>query len=159
MIKFAKWAYSANWQNVLPLYMTLFYKPISQYSIMYQRQVSFKEAVERALKQNYCNFSGRASRSEFWWFVLFNFILSAVISIVFCWSQDTMNVITGLVNLALLLPSLGLAVRRLHDIGKSGWWIFISLIPIVGWILLIVWYCKDSQMETNEYGPVPNMVQ
>lgn len=126
---------------------------------MYQRQVSFKEAVERALKQNYCNFSGRASRSEFWWFVLFNFILSAVISIVFCWSQDTMNVITGLVNLALLLPSLGLAVRRLHDIGKSGWWIFISLIPIVGWILLIVWYCKDSQMETNEYGPVPNMVQ
>ncbi|MDE5997146.1 MAG: DUF805 domain-containing protein [Muribaculaceae bacterium] len=126
---------------------------------MYQRQVSFKEAVERALKQNYCNFSGRASRSEFWWFALFNFILSAVISIVFCWSQNTMNVITGLVNLALLLPSLGLAVRRLHDIGKSGWWIFISLIPIVGWIILIIWYCKDSQMETNEYGPVPNMVQ
>ncbi len=126
---------------------------------MYQRQVSFKEAVERALKQNYCNFSGRASRSEFWWFALFNFILSAVISIVFCWSQNTMNVVTGLVNLALLLPSLGLAVRRLHDIGKSGWWIFISLIPIVGWIILIIWYCKDSQMETNEYGPVPNMVQ
>lgn len=126
---------------------------------MYQRQVSFKEAVECALKQNYCNFSGRASRSEFWWFALFNFILSAVISIVFCWNQNTMNVITGLVNLALLLPNLGLAVRRLHDIGKSGWWIFISLIPIVGWILLIVWYCKDSQMETNEYGPVPNMVQ
>ncbi|MDE6380920.1 MAG: DUF805 domain-containing protein, partial [Muribaculaceae bacterium] len=53
---------------------------------------------------------------------------------------------------------LGIAVRRLHDIGKSGWWIFISLVPIVGWILLIVWYCKDSQMQTNEYGPVPNMV-
>ena len=124
---------------------------------MYQRQVTFKEAVERALKLNYCNFSGRASRSEFWWFALFTFILSAVISIVFCWSQNAMNIVTGLVNLALLLPSLGLAVRRLHDIGKSGWWIFISLIPIVGWILLIVWYCKDSQMETNEYGPVPNM--
>ena len=69
-----------------------------------------------------------------------------------------MNIVTGIVNLALLLPSLGLAVRRLHDIDKSGWWIFISLIPIIGWILLIVWYCKDSQMETNEYGPVPNMV-
>ena len=125
---------------------------------MYQRQVTFKEAVVSALQQNYCNFSGRASRSEFWWFALFNFILSAVISIVFCWSQNTMNIVTGIVNLALLLPSLGLAVRRLHDIGKSGWWIFISIIPIIGWILLIVWYCKDSQMETNEYGPVPNMV-
>ena len=125
---------------------------------MYQRQVTFKEAVVSALQKNYCNFSGRASRSEFWWFALFNFILSAVISIVFCWSQNTMNIVTGIVNLALLLPSLGLAVRRLHDIGKSGWWIFISLIPIIGWILLIVWYCKDSQMETNEYGPVPNMV-
>lgn len=70
-----------------------------------------------------------------------------------------MNIATLIVNLALLLPSLGLTVRRLHDIGKCGWWIFISLIPIVGWILLIVWYCKDSQMETNEYGPVPNLVQ
>lgn len=125
---------------------------------MYQRQVSFKEAVERALKENYYNFSGRASRSEFWWFYLFNIILSAVIGIVFCWSENAMNIATGLVNLALLLPSLGLAVRRLHDIDKSGWWIFISLIPIIGWILLIIWYCKDSQMETNEYGPVPNMV-
>ncbi len=125
---------------------------------MYQRQVTFKEAIVSALQQNYCNFSGRASRSEFWWFALFNFILSAVISIVFCWSQNAMNIVTGLVNLALLLPSLGLAVRRLHDIGKSGWWIFISLIPIIGWILLIVWYCKDSQMEPNEYGPVPNLV-
>ncbi len=126
---------------------------------MYQRQVTFKEAVERALMLNYCNFSGRASRSEFWWYSLFTFILSAAISIVFCWSQNAMNIITGLVNLALLLPSLGLAVRRLHDIDKSGWWIFISLIPVVGWILLIVWYCKDSQMEANEYGPVPNMVE
>lgn len=69
-----------------------------------------------------------------------------------------MNIVTGIVNLTLLLPSLGLAVRRLHDIGKSGWWIFISLIPIIGWILLIVWYCQDSQMEPNQYGPVPNMV-
>lgn len=69
-----------------------------------------------------------------------------------------MNVASGLVGLALLLPSLGLCVRRLHDIGKSGWWIFISLIPIVGWIILLVWYCKDSQMAPNEYGDVPNLV-
>ncbi len=126
---------------------------------MYQRQVTFKEAVVSALQLNYCNFSGRSSRSEFWWFYLFNIIVSAVISVVFCWSQNAMNIATGVVNLALLLPSLGLAVRRLHDIGKSGWWIFISLIPVIGWILLIVWYCQDSQMQTNEYGPVPNLVE
>ncbi len=125
---------------------------------MYQRQVTFKEAIVRAIQQNYCNFSGRASRSEFWWFSLFTFILAAIIGIVFCWNEDVLNIVTGLVNLALLLPSLGLAVRRLHDIDKSGWWIFISLIPVIGWILLIVWYCKDSQMAPNEYGPVPNMV-
>ena len=62
------------------------------------------------------------------------------------------------VGLAFLLPSLGIAVRRLHDIGKSGWWIFISLIPLIGAIILLVWWCKDSQMEPNEYGPVPNLV-
>ncbi|MDE6785774.1 MAG: DUF805 domain-containing protein, partial [Muribaculaceae bacterium] len=125
---------------------------------MYQRQVTFKEAVERALKVNYCNFSGRASRSEFWWFQLFAFILGIVVEIVFCWNQNVMSVASAVVGLALLLPNLGLDVRRLHDIGKSGWWIFISLVPIVGWILLLVWYCKDSQMEPNEYGPGPNVV-
>ncbi len=125
---------------------------------MYQRQVTFKEAVVSALQNNYCNFNGRASRSEYWWFQLFGFILGIVVEIVFCWSQNAMNVASGLVGLALLLPSLGLCVRRLHDIGKSGWWIFISLIPIVGWIILLVWYCKDSQMAPNEYGDVPNLV-
>ncbi|MDE6787482.1 MAG: DUF805 domain-containing protein, partial [Muribaculaceae bacterium] len=69
-----------------------------------------------------------------------------------------MSIASSVVGLALILPNLGLDVRRLHDIGKSGWWIFISLVPIVGWILLLVWDCKDSQMETNEYGPVPNIV-
>ncbi|MDE7347053.1 MAG: DUF805 domain-containing protein [Muribaculaceae bacterium] len=125
---------------------------------MYQRQVTFKEAVVRAIQQNYCNFSGRASRSEFWWFQLFGFILGIVIGIVFCWSQDVMNIVSGIVSLALLLPNLGLVVRRLHDIGKSGWWIFLSFIPLIGIIILIVWWCKDSQMEPNEYGPVPNIV-
>lgn len=125
---------------------------------MYQRQVTFGEAVRRALLENYCNFSGRASRSEYWWFVLFTVILNIVIGIIFCWSENALNIVSGLVGLALLLPGLGLCVRRLHDIGKSGWWLLIALIPVVGSILLIVWYCKDSQMTPNEYGPVPNWV-
>ena len=106
---------------------------------MYQRQVTFGEAVRRALLENYCNFSGRASRSEYWWFVLFTVILNIVIGIIFCWSENALNIVSGLVGLALLLPGLGLCVRRLHDIGKSGWWLLIALIPVVGSILLIVW--------------------
>ena len=125
---------------------------------MYQRQVTFKEAIVSAIQQNYCNFSGRASRSEYWWYALFTFILSAAIGIIFCWSQDTMNIVNGIVNLALLLPGLGLAVRRLHDIGKSGWWLLLAFIPLIGAIILIVWFCQNSQMEPNEYGPIPNLV-
>lgn len=125
---------------------------------MYQRQVTFKEAVERALKLNYCNFSGRSSRSEFWWFYLFTFIIGIVIEIVFCWSYDVMTIASGIVSLVFLLPSLGLSVRRLHDIDKSGWWLLLALIPLIGAIILIIWWCKDSQMAENEYGPVPNMV-
>ncbi|MBD5421175.1 MAG: DUF805 domain-containing protein [Bacteroides sp.] len=129
---------------------------------MYQRQVSFKEAVVRALSQNYCNFSGRASRSEYWWFCLFTCILNWAILIIVClfssFDMKVINIVSGILSLAFFLPSLGLCVRRLHDIGKSGWWYLIGLIPLIGAILLIVWFCKDSQMEPNEYGPVPNLV-
>lgn len=125
---------------------------------MIQRQVSFKEAVVRAITQNYCNFNGRASRSEYWWYCLFVFALGVVIGIIFSSSHTAMNVVSGLVNLALLLPGLGLAVRRLHDINKSGWWILLALIPAVGAIILIIWFCKESEPIPNAYGPVPNLV-
>lgn len=124
---------------------------------MYQRQVSFSEAITRALKFNYCNFDGRASRSEYWWFCLFGIIIGTVITIIF--GKSTFGtVINGAVSLGLLLPSLGLAVRRLHDIGKSGWYYFLIFIPLVGGIILLIWFCKDSQKTPNEYGPVPNVV-
>ena len=128
---------------------------------MYQKQLSFGEAVNKALAQNYCNFSGRASRSEYWWYALFTMILSVVIGFVlgiFGAGSTAVSVIQGLVSLALLLPGLGLCVRRLHDISKSGWWIFISLVPLLGAILLIVWFCKPSDPGMNQYGPEPNMV-
>lgn len=125
---------------------------------MIQRQVSFKDAVVRAITQNYCNFNGRASRSEYWWYCLFVFALGIVIGIIFSSSQTALNVVSGLVNLALLLPGLGLAVRRLHDINKSGWWILLALIPVVGAIILIIWFCKESEPIPNVYGPVPNLV-
>lgn len=124
---------------------------------MYQRQLEFKEAVVRALTVNYCQFTGRASRSEFWWFQLFSFVLGMVVGFIFSFSENFELVMQCIVGLALLLPSLGLMVRRLHDIGKSGWWWFLSFIPLVGVIVLIVWFCKNSDMAPNQYGPVPNL--
>ena len=102
---------------------------------MQQRQVSFSEAIKSGFNK-YCCFTGRASRSEYWWWVHFTFSVS----------------------LALLLPGLGLGVRRLHDIGRSGWAILLALIPIVGAIILIIWFIKDSDPTPNAYGPVPNLV-
>lgn len=125
---------------------------------MYQQQVPFKDAVMKAVTTNYCNFNGRASRSEYWWYCLGVFVLGVIINIVFSFSETADMVVSGIVNLALLLPGLGLAVRRLHDINKSGWWLFLVLIPLVGAIVLIIWFCKESDMQPNQYGPVPNMV-
>lgn len=125
---------------------------------MYNRPVpplTFDQAVKRVLN-NYAGFTGRASRAEFWWFYLFLFIVSCVI--------NTLFVITGLnifqwiawaVNLGLLIPSLAVSVRRLHDIGRAGGWIFINLIPIVGCILFIIWCVKPSEPEPNRFGNVP----
>lgn len=134
---------------------------------MYQRQATFSEAVNSALKEHYCDFNGRASRSQFWWFELFTFIISTCFSILFTGftyldMTGVSEIIYGInvvVGLALLLPSLGLSVRRLHDINKSGWWLLIGLIPLIGTILLLVWFCKDSDMTPNQYGEVPYLTE
>ncbi|MBD5237037.1 MAG: DUF805 domain-containing protein [Bacteroidales bacterium] len=127
---------------------------------MYQYQVSFKEAIQRAFN-NYCNFSGRASRSEYWWFQLFTTLVSWVLSIIgviiFGTESATANLFTYIWGLAIFLPQLGLLFRRLHDTGRSGWNWCWSFLPIIGWIILLVYLCQDSQMQDNQYGPVPNL--
>lgn len=100
----------------------------------------------------YCCFTGRASRSEYWWWFLFVVIVGAILGMF----GKTGEVLNGIAGLALFLPGLGLAVRRLHDISKSGWWVLLALIPVVGAIILIIWYVQDSDQYTNQYGPVPN---
>ena len=119
---------------------------------------------KKAIVDNYVNFSGRASRSEYWYFVLLNFIISMVFNIItFVLASNgasdgltVVQVLSWIVSLALFLPGLGVSVRRLHDIGKSGWWLFIILIPCcIGLIWLVILMCKGSEMEENEYGPVP----
>lgn len=126
---------------------------------MYQYQVTFTDAVKRAF-ENYCGFTGRASRSEYWWFGLFCFAANIVLTYGLMIFGAKVGVYASwLFQLAVLLPSLGLAVRRLHDINKSGWWFLINLIPLVGNIIFIVWACKESQPTANEYGEVPNLTE
>lgn len=123
---------------------------------MNQRQVSFTEAISMGFNR-YCCFTGRSSRSEYWWWALFMFIIGALVSAIFG-DGTTGRIVSGIVSLAFFLPNLGLAMRRLHDIGRSGWWVCINFIPVIGQIILIVFFCQPSQPAPNQYGVVPNTV-
>lgn len=126
--------------------------------VMNQRQLTFGEAVQRAF-QNYCNFSGRASRSEYWWFALFAFIAGIAAQIVGGIFSDSMaQILSSIVSLGLFLPNLGLLFRRLHDNDHTGWWCLIALTGI-GCILLLIWCLQDSQPTENRYGRVPNVIE
>lgn len=114
--------------------------------------MNFTEAVKTVFS-NYCNFKGRARRSEYWYFFLFNLIVSFVLGII--GNVTGLTFISGIYSLAVLLPGIAVSARRLHDIGKSGWWLLISLVPLVGAILLIVWTVKDSEPGSNQYGDNP----
>ncbi len=111
-----------------------------------------------ALKQ-YAVFSGRAQRAEFWWFVLFNVIVSVVLSLIDRVLGTTaganIGILSSIYSLAVLIPSLAVAVRRLHDTGRSGWWLLIGLVPFIGWIALIIFYVQDGTQGTNQHGPDP----
>lgn len=113
--------------------------------------------------KNYVGFSGRAHRTEFWMFVLINLVITLVLSFIdgmlgMTNPQVGIGPLQGLYSLAVLLPSLAVAVRRLHDTGRTGWWLLIGLIPLVGAIVLIVFYCLDSEAGDNRYGPNPKGV-
>ena len=118
--------------------------------------MTFVEAIQSVIS-NYANFSGRARRSEYWYFALLAIIVNIVLGIV---SQIPVLgmiavLLSGVWSLAIIVPSLALVWRRLHDIGKSGVWFFIAFVPLVGEILLLIWLCKDSQPGENQYGPNP----
>ena len=91
------------------------------------------------------NFKGRSSRSEYWWGYLFNTLLSLVLPVI--------PVIGGLLSLVMLVPGIAISVRRMHDIGKSGWYLLMGLIPLAGPIILLVYACTQSQTEANQWGP------
>ena len=123
--------------------------------------MSFQDAVRRVVLEKYADFNGRARRSEFWWFALFSAILGAITSTIDnqVFHTDRVDFLSTIVSLALLLPSLAVGARRLHDTGRSGWLQLLALIPIVGIIILIVWWAKDSTPGANEHGPSPKAVE
>ena len=110
--------------------------------------------------RQYVDFSGRARRKEYWMFALFNFIIAVVLGIIdgiLGWTSSDigLGVLGGLYSLAVLLPGFAVGVRRLHDIGKSGWNYLLAFIPFVGAIILIVWFCRDGENDSNAWGSNP----
>ncbi|VWB99072.1 membrane protein [Burkholderia aenigmatica] len=124
--------------------------------------MNFSEAV-RSVLNKYATFEGRARRAEYWYFVLLSFILSMVAQIIGVAGRNAGLItllllgVLSLVSLALIIPGIAVSVRRLHDTGRSGWFLLIALIPIVGGILLLVWTCSRGTEGPNRFGadPVP----
>jgi uncharacterized membrane protein YhaH (DUF805 family) len=106
---------------------------------------------KKVVLDNYVNFQGRARRAEFWWFTLANLIVFVVLGVLTA-IVKIFVVVDVLVVLALILPSIAVAVRRLHDTDKSAWFLLLGFIPYVGSIIMIVLYCLDSTRGTNRYG-------
>jgi uncharacterized membrane protein YhaH (DUF805 family) len=106
------------------------------------------------VKNHYVDFEGRASRQQFWMFILLYVVFAIALAMVEV-AVGLDDILTSIYGLVLFLPYLGLAVRRLHDINRSGWWILIGLVPLVGFIVLLVFYVKQGDSEANQYGPNP----
>ncbi|MBO2693327.1 DUF805 domain-containing protein [Shewanella algae] len=103
--------------------------------------------------KKYADFTGRARRTEYWMFTLFYIIFSLVVSAI---DYALGTTVLGLIySLGLLLPSIAVAARRLHDTDRSGWWQLLAFIPIIGWIVLLVFYCQDSEVGDNRFGSNP----
>jgi len=110
-----------------------------------------------AVLKNYVGFSGRARRTEYWMFELFN-IIAAVILLVLGVLVHPLIFLYYLYGVAVLLPTLAVGFRRLHDTGRSAWWLLIGLIPIVGGIVLLVFTCLPGTPGPNQYGPDPKAI-
>ncbi len=120
--------------------------------------MSFEQAVKSCLRK-YVTFSGRAQRSEYWWWALFVFLSSLLVGVVEGlingFAGENVGILNGAFSLATFLPGLSVLVRRLHDTNRSGWWFWIIFVPFVGWILLLVWLISKGTDGPNDCGPDP----
>ena len=110
--------------------------------------------------KKYAVFSGRARRKEYWFFVLFNIIISIILAVIDGVTgtldpESGMGLLGLVYTLAILIPALAVSVRRLHDTGRSGWWLLLLLIPLIGTIVILIFMVQDSKAEENQYGPNP----
>ena len=118
--------------------------------------MTFSEAIKTCLVDKFSTFSGRATRSEYWYIVLFGYLLALLI-VFLGMIIDSPELIIGLssvLSLILLVPGLAVCIRRLHDTGRSGWWYLLVLIPYIGAFALLIIFCLKSS-EDNKYGPKP----
>ena len=124
------------------------------------------ENFRRIVTTQYFDFNGRTRRQVFWYYVLAYVVIYIAVSIVesiffgggmmpYGYGFYRPQPLTGLLSLALLLPSLGIAARRLHDTDRSAWWLLIGIIPIVGWLILLYWYVQPGTVGSNQFGPDP----
>lgn len=109
----------------------------------------------KVLRQ-YLDFTGRARRTEYWMFTLFSVVISIALLLI-GYGLD-IRFLDAIYSLAVLLPSLAVSARRLHDTGRSGWWQLLSIIPIIGTIILIVWFATDGRPEPNQWGANPKSI-
>jgi uncharacterized membrane protein YhaH (DUF805 family) len=120
--------------------------------------MSFAEAIREGLSK-YATFDGRARRSEFWWFLLFFAAVASAASVLdvvlFGIDSHDPGVISGLTTIGMLIPSLAVNVRRLHDVDRSGWWLWLGVVPLLGTLLLTAWAVQDSHPANNRFGACP----
>nr|WP_314748502.1 DUF805 domain-containing protein [uncultured Campylobacter sp.] len=119
--------------------------------------MTFGESIKSCLS-GYVKFDGRAPRSEYWWFLVFIFlvdVVAACIDLSASTIYEKSELVSTLAGLALLLPNLAVCVRRLHDLNKSGWWVLLFFIPIIGHIVLIVWFATRGTVGANNFGEDP----
>ena len=110
--------------------------------------------------KKYAVFKGRARRKEYWYFILFNTLISIVLIVIegvigMSSAEAGTGLLVSIYTLAVLIPSIAVLVRRLHDTGRSGWWFFISLIPFIGAFILLFFLVQDSKAGENQFGPNP----
>jgi uncharacterized membrane protein YhaH (DUF805 family) len=114
--------------------------------------MGFGQAISSGFS-NYVNFWGRACRSEYWYWTLF-VVIADIVAVGIDAAIDK-EVVSTLFQLAVLLPGIAVTIRRLHDLDRTGWWYFLVLIPLIGWIILFIWYCTKGTDGPNRFGPDP----
>lgn len=121
--------------------------------------MDMKTAVETVLREKYVEFNGRARRAEFWWFILFVFVVSTILSLIdmalFEGVLQDIGPLSAIFTLITLIPAIAVTARRLHDVGRSGWWQLLFLLPVIGFLVILFWAVQKGTDGPNEYGRDP----